>query len=242
MSSYNRLTTIQKAEDLVRVAMRSYDPSHDALHVWRVRRLASKIAQTEIEKHGKNIDLDVVELAALFHDLQDHKYVDGSAQQTSDNDMVKIMTNGGLEQAKADLVLEIIKNTSYSHEKKLRAAGTWGEWHQSCLELHCVQDADRLDAIGTFGIFRVAAYSSAANRPLFQLENEALNSASSFTAGEDTRTQNKSTSVQHFYDKLFLIKDTMKTETGKVVGARRHEIMVKAIDAVYEEFDMSDFP
>lgn len=229
---------IQKAEDLVRIKMEAYDPSHDPLHVWRVRRQALKIAHAEIEKHGKAIDIDVVELGALFHDLQDHKYINTA----SDDDMKDIMIRGGMGIARANTVLEIVRNTSYSHETKMRAAGKWGDWHQSCLELHCVQDADRLDSIGTFGIFRVSAYSAAVNRPLYSLADDAVNNVRSFNEGNETREQNSLSAVGYFYQKLFLLKDCMKTETGKVVGARRHETMVKAIDAIYEEFEMADFP
>lgn len=249
-TAYNKQAALKLAEQLVRSKMAAYDPSHDALHVWRVRRLALKIAQCETDTHGKTIDPDIVEFAALFHDLQDHKYTSATGQ-TSDEEMRDIMVQNGFPAPKADLVLRIISNTSFSTEKKLRKAGQWGEWHQGCVELHCVQDADRLDAMGTFGICRAAAYSTAVNRPLYAYEEDAINSARSVddlpAAVREAEIEKRPkhdpfSSYQHYYDKLFLLKDTMKTETGKVVGVRRHQIMVQAIAAMDAEFNLSDFP
>ncbi|KAF5097583.1 hypothetical protein D0Z00_002341 [Geotrichum galactomycetum] len=271
---YNREATIARAEALVREKMASYDPSHDALHVWRVRRLALKIAETELARNNnsdnpESIDLDVVELAALFHDLQDHKYVTPApeatdpstksarpaAAQTTSEEMLQIMTEGGLDERRAELVFFIIKNTSYSTEKKLRAANPsgWTERHIRCRELHCVQDADRLDAIGTFGLFRAAAYSGAIDRPLYVFEDDSINAARTaaelphYQPGDNgllprRKNQDAFSSYQHFHDKLLTLKDLMKTETGRIVGQRRHAIMAAAIEAMDTEFDLADFP
>jgi uncharacterized protein len=277
---YNREATIGRAEALVREKMASYDPSHDALHVWRVRRLALKIAETELARNNPDkpgsIDLDVVELAALFHDLQDHKYVSAAsktlaanpstattatksarpaAAQTTSEEMLQIMTEGGLDEARAELVFFVIQNTSYSTEKKLRAANPsgWTARHVACRELHCVQDADRLDAIGTFGLFRAAAYSGAIDRPLYVFADDSINAARTaaelphYQQGSDgfpppREKQDAFSSYQHFHDKLLTLKDLMKTETGRIVGQRRHVIMAAAIDAMDKEFDLADFP
>lgn len=236
--TYLRSATIAKAEQLVRDKMAKYDPSHDALHVWRVRRLALKIADTETAV----IDKDVVELAALFHDLQDHKYSAAGAT-TGDSEMVTIMREGGLDEPRTELVMKIIQNVSFSTEKKLKKAGNWTAWHNECLELHCVQDADRLDAIGTFGIFRTAAYSAAVNRPLFALQDDTINSArEQKDLPKELPAQDEFSTYQHFFDKLLSLKDTMKTATGKAVGLKRHEIMAKAVEAIDHEFALTDFP
>lgn len=301
---YHRQSTIEAAEQLVRTKMASYDPSHDPLHVWRVRRLALKIVECETSSAAAvyavapaaastaaaststssgtpttpistsdsssppTIDVDVVELAALFHDLQDHKYTGASGVPgTSTTEMFDLMTKnpeGGLSVPRAELVLKIINNTSYSTEKRLREAGEWGQWHQNCVELHCVQDADRLDAIGSFGVFRAAAYSTAVNRPLYAFVDDTVNDASTeqelaerlapaatapTSEGKFAKyklqqrpQQNKESAYQHFHDKLFTMKDTMKTNTGMIVANRRQEIMVKAIEAMDSEFHLSDFP
>ncbi len=97
-----------------------------------------------------------------------------------------------LSTSQTKLILEIIPNISWSTEKKLRASKQWTEWHDNCSELHAVQDADRLDAIGSVGIMRCAAYSAVAGRKLVS-EEEGDDSAES-----------------HFAEKLLLIKDRMK--------------------------------
>jgi len=112
-----------------------------------------------------------------------------------------------------------MENVSWTTEKKLRESGQLGEWHTTCTELHCVQDADRLDAIGAFGIMRCAAYSAAMNRPLHA------------PPGRDD------TAIQHFYDKLLHIQDRLKTEPGKVLGTQRHQFMLSFLQAVQEEYD-----
>lgn len=103
-------------------------------------------------------DLLTVELAALLHDVLDKKYVSEADaadpyafflpffQKAADEHGVDLVRDG-----RARTIARVVDNVSWSTEKRLRAEGTWGEWHQGCLELHCVQDADRLDAIGAFG-------------------------------------------------------------------------------------------
>lgn len=101
----------------------------------------------------------MIELAALLHDVLDKKYV--SAEQAADpytfflpffekqkdeSPEIELIANG-----RARLISRIVENVSWTTEKKLRASEGWSEWHQTCVELHCVQDADRLDAIGAFG-------------------------------------------------------------------------------------------
>lgn len=103
-------------------------------------------------------DLLVVELAALLHDVLDKKYVSAAEaadpyafflpffQQAAEEHGVDLVQDG-----RARTIARIVDNVSWSTEKRLRAEGNWGGWHEGCLELHCVQDADRLDAIGAFG-------------------------------------------------------------------------------------------
>lgn len=99
--------------------------------------------------------------------------------------------------AQLELILKIVPAVSYSKEMKLRASGDWGEWHESCAELHAVQDADRLDASGAVGVLRCAAYSGVTGRELVGGETSA---------------------VGHFHDKLLKIRDYMKVSTGKDGG------------------------
>ena len=113
-----------------------------------------------------------MELAALLHDVLDKKYV--TAEQAADPygfflpffTRVSTVTEGSIDLVKdgrAREISSIIDNVSWTTEKKLRQQGAWGEWHENCVELHCVQDADRLDAIGAFGVLRCAAFCATKN-------------------------------------------------------------------------------
>lgn len=177
---------VAAAEALMVETMARYDPSHDAYHgtqqntlpipqfshnqhyyiVQRVRRTSLSLARALTPTP----DLLVVEVAALLHDVLDKKYV--SAEIASDpykfflpffskhaTSLLDLVSDG-----RARVVTDIVHSVSWTTEKKLRAEGRWGQWHEGCRELHCVQDADRLDAIGAFGILRCAAFSAATNR------------------------------------------------------------------------------
>lgn len=124
--------------------------------VQRVRKTALQLARTHTSSPGP--DLLVVEVAALLHDVLDKKYV--SAEQSADPYayftpfFTSVAQLGGADliaDGRARIITRIIENVSWSTEKKLREAGKIEEWHRTCIELHCVQDADRLDAIGAFG-------------------------------------------------------------------------------------------
>ncbi|CAE6457096.1 unnamed protein product [Rhizoctonia solani] len=215
---------ITAAEELMEKTMKKYDPSHDAYHVNRVRRTALALAESQTPRP----DFLVVELAALLHDVLDKKYV--TPEEAADADAyfrpffetvrgdVDLIKDG-----RAKLIVRIIENVSWSTEKKLRAENKLEPWHKSCVELHCVQDADRLDAIGAFGIMRVAAYSAAVNRPLHAPSDDS---------------QVSETAVQHFHDKLLHIKDRLKTPQGRELGAQRHQLMLQFLDAVDKEYEV----
>ncbi|KAJ8468182.1 hypothetical protein ONZ51_g9802 [Trametes cubensis] len=208
---------VAAAEELMTKTMARYDPSHDAFHVQRVRKTALQLARTVSESlpEDKKPDLLVVELAALLHDLLDKKYV--SAEEAADPGLDLV------EDGRARLIARIVENVSWSTEKKLIAAGKIDDWYRSCVELHCVQDADRLDAIGAFGILRCAAYSAATNHALHTPKGDPAH---------------ESSAIQHFYDKLLHIKDRLKTEPGKKLADKRHKLMLDFLQAVEDEYDV----
>lgn len=128
--------------------------------VRRVRKTALNLASmVSASEPGKQLDLLVIELAVLLHDVLDKKYV--SAAEAADPYAFflpffeKAASTHGVDlvnDGRGKLIARIVDNVSWSTEKKLRAAGKIEDWHNECLELHCVQDADRLDAIGAFGM------------------------------------------------------------------------------------------
>lgn len=135
--------------------------------VQRVRRTALKLA-SEPSISSRSPDLLVIELSALLHDVLDKKYV--PEPLSSDpyafflpmfEELDKNYPSVGLlvqEGRRARLIADIVANVSWTTEKRLRQEGGWGAWHESCLELHCVQDADRLDAIGAFGTHAIWSF------------------------------------------------------------------------------------
>ncbi|KAF9243425.1 hypothetical protein BU15DRAFT_43095 [Melanogaster broomeanus] len=226
--SIREKAAIYTAENLMIATMARYDPSHDAFHVERVRRTALSLAHS---LPGREPDLLVVELAALLHDVLDKKYVspveaaDPYAyflpffQSLATDHELDLISDG-----RARLIVRIVENVSWTTEKKLRETGNIDDWHKTCVELHCVQDADRLDAIGAFGIMRCAAYSAAVNRPLHA------------PPGRDD------TAIQHFYDKLLHIQERLKTEPGKAMGAQRHQFMLLFLQSVRDEYNVEPVP
>ncbi|KAJ2990526.1 hypothetical protein NUW54_g8442 [Trametes sanguinea] len=239
---------VAAAEELMVKTMARYDPSHDAFHVQRVRRNALHLARAVSLglSEDKRPDLLTVELAALLHDVLDKKYV--SAEEAADPYAFflpffeKTASESGLDLVKdgrARLITRIVENVSWSTEKKLIAAGKIDDWYRNCVELHCVQDADRLDAIGAFGILRCAAYSAATNQyesayTEMQRRAEPCDSALHTPEGDPAH---ESSAIQHFHDKLLHIKDRLKTEPGKRLADKRHKLMLDFLQAVEDEYN-----
>ncbi|KAK7463395.1 hypothetical protein VKT23_006750 [Stygiomarasmius scandens] len=215
---------IDAAEKLMIETMARYDPSHDAYHVQRVRKTALALARSLPSKP----DLLTVELAALLHDVLDKKYATPEQaanpysfflplfSAVAEKSAIDIIKDGRARQ-----IAQIVDNVSWTTEKKLRAKGEWSKWHDECLELHCVQDADRLDAIGAFGVLRCAAFSAA--------KNNALHVPVGDTALETS-------AMQHFEDKLIHIKDRLKTRPGQELGEKRHRVLLDFMRSVEDEF------
>lgn len=189
---------------------------HDWFHVQRVRRNALKIAQTEAEAQAF-----IVEMAALLHDRFDDKLV-------ADPDKEKAIFMERLSDLEIDQ--EGIRKIFHAVD----AIGFKGGFNQVpvvSIEDKIVQDADRLDAIGAIGIARVFAYSGAKNRPIYLGDEDFQPSQSA----SDYRTKAGS-AIEHFYEKLLLLKDLMHTEAGKKMAQKRHDFMVSYLEEFYDEW------
>ncbi|KAH9972062.1 hypothetical protein BGW80DRAFT_1173625, partial [Lactifluus volemus] len=119
----------------------------------------------------------------------------------------------------AEVIVRIVENVSLVER---------GAWYETCVELHCVQDADRLDSIGAFRIMRCAAYSAITKRKGVYLKC-ALNAPHDDSDGAES-------AIQHFHDKLLRIREQMKTETGRQIAEERHKLMVDFLAAVQDEY------
>lgn len=151
-------------------------------------------------------DSFIVELAAWLHDLGDYKLHDGiDKSEELISDFLKSLA---IEQPIVDRVVEIVSQVSFSKGNK-----------PSSIEAEIVQDADRLDAIGAIGIARCFAYGGSKNRILYSPDDK----------------EKENSSIQHFYDKLFKLKDLMNTKSAKLIAKQRHLVMEEYITEFYRE-------
>jgi len=185
--------------------------SHDWWHIWRVWRLARRIALAE------KGDLYVVEMAALCHDLEDWKYQHKPVIEP-------LLAELEVEENTIQAVLDICKRISF------KGAGVADE--MSTLEGQIVQDADRLDALGAIGVARTFAYGGSKHRPLHD-PGEAVELHQSFEAYQSK----SSSSLAHFYEKLFLLKDRLHTQTAKAIAEERHRFMKEFVQRFLDEWE-----
>lgn len=183
---------------------------HDWHHIQRVLNLSRHIQASE------GGDLEIIELAALLHDISDHKF-NGGQLDAGGKIAFELLTSAGYPAERAEKVKYIVDNVSY------KGANTTAEMHS--LEGQIVQDADRLDAIGAIGIGRTFAYGGHKGQPMYDPDlSPTLHD--SF----DSYAKSKGTTINHFHEKLLLLKDRLNTETARKMGQQRHDLMEKFLD------------
>lgn len=192
---------------------------HDWHHILRVTNNALLISDTE------GGDKTVIELAALLHDIDDHKFNGGDVEAGA-RTAKKVMIELGFDEELIEKVTSIINKVSYK--------GANVDSVPNSIEGQIVQDADRLDAIGAIGIARAFAYGGSKNRPIYE-PNVAHELHDSF----DQYMNAKSHTINHFYEKLLLLKGKMNTKTGKKMAEKRHQVMVDFLDQFYDEWKVS---
>jgi uncharacterized protein len=190
---------------------------HDWWHAERVRALAVHIAERE------HADVLVVQIAALLHDLADRKFTQGIDVV---RDWLKTLR---VTRAVRTAVLEIVRGISYRGaevaDKELPLAG------------RCVRDADRLDAMGAIGIARTFAYGGWVRRPIHEPAQDPVRhrTAAEYYAATGT-------TINHFEEKLLLLRDRLTTATGRELGKHRHEFMVTFLERFHAEWDEAIAP
>ena len=210
------MNLIEKTIVFVKEKLEGAEAGHDWFHIERVWKLSKKIA----EKEGGN--LEVIELSALLHDIADPKFHNGNetlALEISRNFLESEMVSEEIILQ----VLFIIKNISFKNR---------GELPENLpLELEIVQDADRLDAIGAIGIARTFNFGGFKNNLMYHPEikpNLGMN--------KEEYKKSNGTTINHFYEKLLLLKNLMNTETAKKIASERHDFMLKFLDEFYKEW------
>jgi len=163
-------------------------------------------------------------MAALLHDMEDWKLNSGTQRSFSVREW---LITEGMEKEQAERILTVIREVSFKGSDVATPC--------SSLESMIVQDADRLDAIGAIGVARAFAYGGKKGQPLHVPGAKPVRHASF----EEYRNHNGST-VQHFYEKLLLLKDRINTQEGKRMAANRHNFMLDFLDHFFSEWDLDD--
>jgi len=210
--------------DAVRAAVRNHlhgiDASHDYEHVARVERLGLRLAASE------GADATLVQLACLLHDVEDSKY-NGGDDAAAHLVIRAILLSAGYSEAVNERVCAIIAGVSFHGE--LGSAP-----RQLDRETACVQDADRLDALGAIGIARAFTYGGAKGRVL---HDPSVPPVVGISKAEYTAQDRRQTTLNHFHEKLFLLRDLMKTMSGRAMAEGRHRVMLDYVKRFEAEWD-----
>lgn len=193
---------IENAKAFAKDIFSADSSGHDYHHTLRVWALARTIGEAE------GADMAVVELAALLHDVDDHKLSPDTAENK--DRAAGFLRSQGVEEDRIKEILRIIDRISFSRNRL----------PPDTLEGKCVQDADRLDALGAIGVARTFAFGGSHGRAI-----------------HDPEGQDRGSSIAHFYDKLLLLKDRMNTETGRRMALHRHEYLKNFLAEFLSEWD-----
>jgi len=210
---------LQKTAEYIKQEFSDDSSGHDWWHIYRVWQNAVTICNQE------QADAFIVQLAALLHDLDDWKFNE-SGNETPLRAKAWL-DSFSLDPSVTDAVCRIIAHISY---KGANVANK-----MDSLEGLIVQDADRLEAIGAIGIARAFAYGGYKNRPLYDPD-----SPPQMHASFEEYKNSKSTTINHFYEKLLLLKDMMNTNTAKRIAEQRHEVMVQYLSQFMNEWEGKD--
>lgn len=191
---------------------------HDYWHMYRTWKVAKHIANSE-----PDADMFTVELAALLHDIADWKFNDGD-EEAGPRAAREWLEGLGVDNAVIEHIEDIIRNLDFKGAKV--------ETKLATIEGQIVHDADKLDAIGAIGIARTFAYGGAKGRPIHD-PNIPPEQHATFEAYKN----NISPTVNHFYEKLLLLKDRMFTRVGKELAVARHQVMEQYLEEFMAEWE-----
>lgn len=211
-------STIDNTIEFVKEKLEGAEAGHDWFHIERVWKLSRKIAETE------DCDHDVVELSALLHDIADPKFHNG------DETIAPKISREFLEQQNVpdetiEKILFVINNISFKNRDQAPK--------NPPIELKIVQDADRIDAIGAIGIARTFNFGGFKNNLMYDPETPP-----NLGMTKEQYKKSNGTTINHFYEKLLLLKDLMNTEKGKKLAEERHDYMLNFLDQFYREWNV----
>lgn len=211
----NKKKIIEKTKEYVKQEMLKGDSGHDWSHVLRVNNTAKKIAKKE------KADLFIVELSTLFHDIADSKFTNGD-ETIAPRKIKDFLNSLKVDTETIEKVNYIVEHMSFKKNQPT----------EKSLEFKVVQDADRLDAIGAIGIARAFSFGGYKNRLMYNPEEKP-----NLNQTKEQYVKAEGTTINHFYEKLLLLKDLMNTETAKAIAKKRHKFMEKYLDQFYKEWN-----
>lgn len=210
--------TITNTIAFVKKELQNAEGGHDWFHIERVYKNALLISK------GEFVDTLVVALGALLHDIADSKFHNGD-ETIGPKIAREFLFKENVDSKTIEHVVNIIKHISYS-------SGLDSNKSFTSPELNVVQDADRLDALGAIGIARTFNYGGFKNRALYNPDIKP-----DLNMDKATYKKSDAPTINHFYEKLLLLKDTMNTKTGKKIAEKRHQFMVEFLAHFYAEWD-----
>jgi uncharacterized protein len=212
---------IEETIAFVKETLKGAEGGHDWFHIQRVFKNTLLIAKDE------KVDVLVVSLGALLHDIADAKF-NGGDETIGPKMAMEFLTSLEVDEKIVDHVVKIIENISYKSSLDSKKLFT-------SKELQVVQDADRLDAVGAIGIARAFNYGGYKNRELYNPEI-----APNLQMTKEEYKKSKAPTINHFYEKLLLLKDKMNTDSGKKLAEKRHQFMLEYLKQFYEEWNGND--
>ena len=213
----NKQEIIQKTIGFVKDALADAEGGHDWWHIYRVWKSAKHIAQHE------DVDIFIVELGALLHDIADSKF-HGGDEQVGPQKAREFLQSIQIDAQVIDHIEKIISNISFK-------GGRLPQNFKSP-ELDVIQDADRLDAIGAIGIARTFNYGGHKGRTIYNPDIKP-----NLQLTKEEYKSSEAPTLNHFYEKLLLLKDRMNTRTGTEMAEKRHDFMLAYLDQFYKEWD-----
>lgn len=220
MSKTSNTDYVEQTIDFVKEILQGAEGGHDWFHIQRVFRNTLLIAKDE------DVDILVVSLAALLHDIADAKFNDGD-ESIGPKMAATFLNQLKIKKKTTKHVVKIIENISFKNSLKKRRGRPFRS-----KEFQVVQDADRLDAMGAIGIARAFNYGGFNNRKLYDPEI-----APNLKITKEQYKMSTAPTINHFYEKLLLLKDQMNTKTGKRLAEERHRFMLSFLQQFYKEWD-----
>jgi len=208
---------IQSTIDYVKTALKNSEGGHDWFHIERVWKNALLIAKEE------ECDLELVQLAALLHDIADSKF-HGGDEEIGPKTAANWLRSQNYPKERLSRITSIIRAISYK--------GGVNEHMDHSIEFQIVQDADRLDAIGAIGIARTFNYGGFMNRAIYD-----PGIAPNLNMTKEEYKKSTAPTINHFYEKLLLLKDLMNTGSGKRIAEKRHQYMESFLHQFYSEWN-----